>query len=68
VLQPNIPEIFEFYLSLSKQMLGNALKHATTMVETIFFFIFVDGKPEMKWPLERHGRRWEDNIKIDLKK
>jgi hypothetical protein len=24
------------------------------------------GKPEGKRPLERHRRRWEDNIKMDL--
>jgi hypothetical protein len=24
------------------------------------------GKPEGKRPLERRGRRWEDNIKMDL--
>ena len=24
------------------------------------------GKPEGKRPLERHRRRWEDNIRIDL--
>jgi hypothetical protein len=24
------------------------------------------GKPEGKRPLGRHGRRWEDNIKMDL--
>ena len=24
------------------------------------------GKPEGKRPLVRHGRRWEDNIKMDL--
>jgi len=26
------------------------------------------GKPEEKRPLERHRRRWEDNIKIDRQK
>jgi hypothetical protein len=26
------------------------------------------GKPEGKRPLGRHGRRWEGNIKIDLRK
>jgi hypothetical protein len=25
------------------------------------------GKPELKRPLGKPGRRWEDNIKIDLK-
>jgi hypothetical protein len=25
------------------------------------------GKPEGKRPLGRHGRRWEDNIKMDLR-
>jgi hypothetical protein len=29
--------------------------------------IFV-GKPEGKRPLERSGRRWEENIKMDHKK
>jgi len=24
------------------------------------------GRPERKRPLERHGRRWEDNIKMDV--
>jgi hypothetical protein len=24
------------------------------------------GKPEKKRPLVRHGRRWEDNIKMDI--
>jgi len=24
------------------------------------------GKPERKRPLERHRRRWEDNIKMDI--
>jgi hypothetical protein len=24
------------------------------------------GKPEGKRPLGRHGRRWEDNMKLDL--
>jgi hypothetical protein len=26
------------------------------------------GKPETKRPLGRRGRRWEDNIKTDIKK
>jgi hypothetical protein len=26
----------------------------------------LEGKPEGKRPLERHRRRWEDNIKMDL--
>jgi hypothetical protein len=25
------------------------------------------GRPEGKIPLGRHGRRWEDNIKMDLR-
>ena len=25
------------------------------------------GKPEGRRPLERSGRRWEDNIKVDLR-
>jgi hypothetical protein len=28
--------------------------------------VFV-GRPEEKRPLERHRRRWEDNIKMDLR-
>jgi hypothetical protein len=24
------------------------------------------GRPEVKWPLERRGCRWEDNIKMDV--
>ena len=27
---------------------------------------FLIGKPEGKRPLERHRRRWEDNIEMDL--
>jgi hypothetical protein len=28
----------------------------------------LDGKPEGKRPHGRHRRRWEDNIRIDLRK
>jgi hypothetical protein len=28
---------------------------------------FLVGKPEGKRPLARHRRRWEDNIKMDLR-
>jgi hypothetical protein len=27
----------------------------------------LDGRPESKRPLERQRRRWEDNIKMDLR-
>jgi hypothetical protein len=27
----------------------------------------LDGRPELKRPLERHRRRWDDNIKMDLR-
>jgi hypothetical protein len=30
-------------------------------------YIILLGKPEGKSPLGRHRRRWEDNIKMDLK-
>ena len=30
-------------------------------------YMFLIGKPEVKRPLARPRRRWEDNIKIDLK-
>jgi len=29
-------------------------------------YMVLVGKPEGKSPLERPGRRWEDNIKMDL--
>jgi hypothetical protein len=31
------------------------------------FRVFLVGKPEGKKPLVRPRRRWEDNIKIDIK-
>jgi hypothetical protein len=30
-------------------------------------FKILIGKPEGKKPFGRHGRRWEDNIKMDLR-
>jgi hypothetical protein len=30
-------------------------------------FYFLVGRPESRRPLGRHRRRWEDNIKMDLK-
>jgi hypothetical protein len=31
-------------------------------------YMFLVGRPEGKRPLGRHRRRWEDNIKMDLRK
>jgi len=36
------------------------------MGEGIGVYRVLVGKPEGKRPLERHRRRWEDNIKIDV--
>ena len=36
------------------------------MWEGIGVYRVLVGKPEGKRPLERHRRRWEDNIKIDV--
>jgi hypothetical protein len=39
----------------------------STLGETIIANNILVGKPERKRPLERYKRRWEDNIKMDLK-
>jgi hypothetical protein len=33
----------------------------------VFFYRILVGMPEGKRPLERPRRRWEDNIKLDLR-
>ena len=41
--------------------------HVARMGEGRGVHRFLVGKPEVKRPLGRHGRRWEDNIKMDLR-
>jgi hypothetical protein len=42
--------------------------HSVNLIEFDRFYISkLVGKPEEKRPLERHRRRWEDNIKMDLR-
>ena len=41
--------------------------HAARMVEGRSAFKMLTGKPTGKTPLERPRRRWEDNIRMDLK-
>jgi hypothetical protein len=41
-------------------------KHVARMRERCAYRALV-GKPEGRRPLERHRRRWEDNIKIDVR-
>jgi hypothetical protein len=40
--------------------------HVERMGEKRIVYRVLVGKPERKRPLGRHGRRWEDNIKMDL--
>ena len=37
------------------------------MVEGVSAFKILTGKPTEKRPLGRHKRRWEDNIRMELK-
>jgi hypothetical protein len=41
--------------------------HVTRMEEMMNAYRILVGKPEGKRPLERPRRRWEDNIKLDLR-
>ena len=41
--------------------------HVARMVERRGVYRVLVGKPEGKTPLGRPRRRWEDNIKMDLK-
>jgi hypothetical protein len=41
--------------------------HVARMEEGKGVYRFLDGRPEGKRPLGRPRRRWEDNIKIDLR-
>jgi hypothetical protein len=41
--------------------------HAARLVEKRNKYRFPVGKPERKRQLGRHGRRWEDNIKMDIR-
>jgi hypothetical protein len=41
--------------------------HATRIVEGRGVFRVLVGRPEGKRPLGRLGRRWKDNIKMDLR-
>ena len=43
-------------------------RHVERMREIRGAYRILVGKPEGKKPLKRPRRRWEDNIKIDLKK
>jgi len=40
--------------------------HVARMGERRDVYRVLVGKPELKRPLGRHRRRWEDNIKMDL--
>ena len=42
--------------------------HVSRMEEGRGAFKIVTGKPTGKRPLGRHRHRWEDNIRMDLKK
>ena len=42
--------------------------HVARMEEGRSAFTILTGKPTGKRPLERPRRRWEDNIRTDLKK
>jgi hypothetical protein len=41
--------------------------HTACMDEMINAYNTLVGKPEGKRPLRRPGRRWEDNIRMDLR-
>jgi hypothetical protein len=41
--------------------------HVACMGEGRGVYGVLSGRPEGKRPLERHRRRWEDNIKMDLR-
>jgi hypothetical protein len=43
-------------------------RHAERIGEKRNTYNVITGNPEGKRPLGTHGRRWENNIKIDLKK
>ena len=40
--------------------------HVARVGENMGVYRVLVGKPEVKRPLGRHRRRWEDNIKMDL--
>ena len=42
------------------------LGHAALMGESRGLYRILVGKPQGKWPLGRHKRRWKDYIKINL--
>jgi hypothetical protein len=42
-------------------------EHVTRMGEAMGVYRVLMGKPEGRRPLQRPRRRWEDNIKMDLK-
>jgi hypothetical protein len=42
-------------------------EHAVCMGEGRSVYRVLFGRPEVKRPLDRPRRRWEDNIKLDLK-
>jgi hypothetical protein len=66
-------ELHNFYLSpniirqIKSRRMGWA-GHVTRMGEERNVYRVLMGKPEGKRPLERPRRRWEDGIRIDLRK
>jgi hypothetical protein len=57
---PNIPRVIK-----SRRMRWAG--HVARMREGRGVYRVLVGRPEGKRPLERHRRRWEDNIKMDLR-
>jgi hypothetical protein len=64
---------------LSKEFSPNYDRHTALTITSVFqtFFLFMAiycayrilvGRPEGRQPLGRPRRRWEDNIKMDLKR
>jgi hypothetical protein len=65
-------ELHNFYSSPSVIIMIKSRRmrwagHVARMVEKRNVCRILVGKPEGKRPLERHRRRWEDNIKTDLR-
>ena len=53
-------------MRLSKSRRMRWAGHVARMAERRGVYRVLVGKPEGKGPLGRSGRRWEDNIKMDL--
>jgi hypothetical protein len=56
--------VFLLYYVIYVKLAG----HVARMGERRGVYRVLVGKPEGKRPLGRRGRRWEDNIKMDLQK